>query len=95
MVKDSDRNRFVADRGMSLSTPEILVASKGIIINKQAQIYVDRNANNMSIKVHFLHSHLANFQKDTGVVSDEQGEQFCQDLNVMQACYQVVCSHHK
>ena len=30
----------------------------------------------MSIKVHFLHSHLCRFPENCGDVSDEQGEQF-------------------
>lgn len=43
---------------------------------------------NMSIKLHFLHSHLANFQENLGDVSDEQGERFHQDLKVMEERYQ-------
>ena len=29
---------------------------------------------NMSIKLHFLHCHLANFPEDLGAANDEQGE---------------------
>lgn len=43
---------------------------------------------NMSIKVHFLHSHLANFPENLGDVSDEQGERFHQDFKVMEERYQ-------
>lgn len=43
---------------------------------------------NMSIKVHFLHSHLADFPENLGAVSDEQGERFHQDLKIMEARYQ-------
>ena len=43
---------------------------------------------NMSIKLHFLHSHLANFPENLGDVSDEQGERFHQDLKVMEERYQ-------
>ncbi len=39
---------------------------------------------NMSIKVHFLHSHLDMFPENLGAVSDEQGERFHQDLKVME-----------
>ncbi|KAG8232944.1 hypothetical protein J437_LFUL013109 [Ladona fulva] len=46
-------------------------------------------ARNLSIKVHFLQSHLAEFPKNIGAVSDEQGERFHQDMNVMQECHQV------
>ena len=38
---------------------------------------------NMSIKVHFLHSHLDQFPKNLGDVSDEQGEGFRQDIKTM------------
>lgn len=43
---------------------------------------------NMSIKLHFLHSHLDKFPKNLGHVSDEQGERFHQDLKVMEERYQ-------
>lgn len=43
---------------------------------------------NMSIKLHFLHSHLANFPENLGDFSDEQGERFHQDLKVMEERYQ-------
>lgn len=43
---------------------------------------------NMSIKVHFLHSHLADFPQHLGAVSDEHGERFHQDLKIMEARYQ-------
>ena len=35
---------------------------------------------NMSIKVHFLDSHLVRFPENCGDISDEQGEQFHQDI---------------
>ncbi len=34
----------------------------------------------MSLKIHFLHSHLDFFPKHLGAVSDEQGERFHQDI---------------
>ena len=43
---------------------------------------------NMSIKVHFLHSHLDRFPENLGDVSDEQGERFHQDIKVMEERYQ-------
>ena len=43
---------------------------------------------NMSIKLHFLHCHLVNFPEDLGAVTDEQGERFHQDLEIMEECYQ-------
>ena len=42
----------------------------------------------MSIKVHFLHSHLDKFPINLGDVSDEQGERFHQDIKRMEELYQ-------
>ena len=36
---------------------------------------------NMSIKLHFLHSHLSRSPENLGDVSDEQGERFHQDIS--------------
>ena len=43
---------------------------------------------NMSIKVHFLHSHLDYFPENLGAFSEEQGERFHQDIKVMEKRYQ-------
>ncbi|UYV73968.1 hypothetical protein LAZ67_11001635 [Cordylochernes scorpioides] len=45
---------------------------------------------NMSIKVHYLHSHLDKFPDNLGAYSDEQGERFHQDIEVMKKRYQGV-----
>jgi hypothetical protein len=42
----------------------------------------------MSIKVHFLHSHLDFFRENLGAVSEEQGEMFHQDIQMMEKCYE-------
>jgi hypothetical protein len=42
----------------------------------------------MSLKIHFLHSHLEFFLEDCGEVSDEQGECFHQDISSMEKRYQ-------
>ncbi|KAK2578077.1 hypothetical protein KPH14_001025 [Odynerus spinipes] len=42
---------------------------------------------NMSLKIHFLHSHLDFFPKNLGDVSDEHGERFHQDINVLEQRY--------
>jgi hypothetical protein len=42
----------------------------------------------MSLKVHFLHSHLEFLSANLGAVSDEQGERFHQDISVMERRYQ-------
>jgi hypothetical protein len=42
----------------------------------------------MSLKMHFLHSHLDFFPENLGAVSDEHGERFHQDISVMERRYQ-------
>ena len=43
---------------------------------------------NMSLKVHFLHSHLDFFPENLGAVSDEHGEHFHQEISAMEKRYQ-------
>ena len=43
---------------------------------------------NMSIKIHYLKSHLDSFPENLGSVSDEQGERFNQDIKVRKCRYQ-------
>jgi len=43
---------------------------------------------NMSVKVHFLHSHLDYFPDNLGDYSEEQGERFHQDIKNMEKRYQ-------
>ncbi|GBM64476.1 hypothetical protein AVEN_194234-1 [Araneus ventricosus] len=42
----------------------------------------------MSLKVHFLDSHLDYFPENLGAVSEEQGERFHQDIKEMERRYQ-------
>ena len=42
----------------------------------------------MSIKMHFLSSHLDYFPDNWGDLSEEQGERFHQDIRVMEERYQ-------
>lgn len=66
--------------------------------NRRAENYRDlvehllvtyRNLNcNMSLKIHFLHSHLDFFPSNLGDVSDEHGERFHQDILHMEKRYQ-------
>ena len=42
----------------------------------------------MSIKIHFLFSHLDRFPENLGAVSDEQEERFQQDIKVVEQRYQ-------
>ena len=43
---------------------------------------------NMSLKVHFLNSHLDYFPENLGAVSEEMGERFHQDIQKMENRYQ-------
>ena len=43
---------------------------------------------NMSVKVHFLHSHLSYFPENLGPFREEQGKRFHQDIKVMEKRYQ-------
>jgi hypothetical protein len=43
---------------------------------------------NMSLKIHFLHSHLDFFPPNLGDVSDEHGERFHKDISTMEKRYQ-------
>lgn len=43
---------------------------------------------NMSIKLHYLHSHLDRFPENLGDLSEEQGERFHQDISTMEERYQ-------
>ncbi len=42
----------------------------------------------MSLKIHYLHSHLDFFLKNVVAVSDEQGERFHQDIQAIENHYQ-------
>ena len=42
----------------------------------------------MSLKIHFLHSHLNFFPPNLGAVSDEHGERFYQDITKIESNYQ-------
>jgi hypothetical protein len=42
----------------------------------------------MSLKIHFLHSHLDFFPENCGEVSDEHGERFHKDISSMEKRYQ-------
>ena len=42
----------------------------------------------MSVKMHYLFSHIDRFPKNLGAMSDEQGERFHQDIKEMETRYQ-------
>ena len=51
------------------------------------KLYQDMGCN-MSLKVHFLDSHLDFFPDNLGAVSDEHGERFHQDISALEKMYQ-------
>ena len=55
---------------------------------KNASDMVEYVANLLSLKIHFLHSHLDFFPKNLGAVSDEHGERFHQEISIMERRYQ-------
>ena len=56
-------------------------------IEKLLKSYKDMGCR-MSLKIHFLHSHLNFFLPNLGAVSDEHGEKFHQDITKMESNYQ-------
>jgi len=70
---------------------------KGLLGNRRTQNYEELVNNllqsyqklgcNMSLKIHFLHSHFNFFQEHCGAVSDEHGERFHQDISSMEKRY--------
>lgn len=58
-----------------------------LLVSNMLQAFRDLQCN-MSIKLHFLFSHLNQFPANLGAVSDEQGERFHQDLMTMEERYQ-------
>jgi len=71
---------------------------KGFLENRRAQNYEDLVNNlsqsyqklgcSMSLKIHFLHSHLDFFPENCGAVSDEHEKHFHQDISSMEKRYQ-------
>ena len=59
---------------------------KGIVA-KLLSALQDMGAN-MSIKLHFLYSHLDRFPENLGNLSDEQGERFHHDISELEVRYQ-------
>jgi len=67
------------------------------LVNKLLQSYQKLGCN-MSLKIHFLHSHLNFFPENCGAVNDEQGERFYQDSSsIEKRCQREVelCYAHR
>ena len=65
--------------------------------NNKAENYADLMNNiftfknfgyNMSVKMHYMFSHIDHFTDNLGSMSDEQGERFHQDMKEMEVRYQ-------
>jgi hypothetical protein len=56
------------------------------LVNNLLQSYQKLGCN-MSLKIHFLHSHLDFFPENYGAVTDEHGEHFHQDISSMEKRY--------
>ncbi|KAI6648813.1 hypothetical protein LOD99_7075 [Oopsacas minuta] len=57
------------------------------LINDMLYKFIDLDVN-MSIKVHYLFSHLDRFPENLGDLNEEQGERFLQDIKVIEERYQ-------
>jgi len=57
------------------------------LANKLLQNYQSLGCN-MSLKIHFLHSHLEFFEEKCGAMSDEHGQRFYQDISSIGKRYQ-------
>ena len=63
-----------------------------VCIEKLLMSYEDMGCQ-MSLKIHFLHSHLNFFLPNLGAVSNEHGERFHQDITKMESTYQGKWNH--
>ena len=91
--------RFVAQHLNNCTTAvPFKFVVKGFLGNRRALNYEELVNNllqryqklgcNMSLKIHFLQSHLDFFPENCGVVSDEHGERFHQDISSMEKRYE-------
>ena len=97
LIKDSQFARHMTEHESAAWTAFVLII-KNFLGNYKASNYVELVTNmlssfkdlgcNMSIKVHYLHSHLDHFSKNLGDLSEEHGERFHQDIRVMEERYQ-------
>lgn len=82
----------------SCAWSSFVLVAKNFLGNKKADNYAqlvedmllhfNKLGCNMSIKVHYLHSHLDRFPENLGDFSEEQGERFHQDIKTMENRYQ-------
>ena len=97
LVSDQEFARKMNDKERTAWLSFVAVMAN-FLGNKKADNYETLVANmlsafrnlgcNMSVKLHYLYSHLDRFPENLGAVSDKQGEWFHQDLKTMEECYQ-------
>jgi hypothetical protein len=98
LMKDQDFERSLneSEKAAWRSFQKVV---KNFLGNKKAKNYEDMISElienyraalrcNMSLKMHFLDSHLDSFPQNLGNVSDEHSELFHQDISTMETCYQ-------
>lgn len=92
---DFDKSMTETERNAWASFVQVI---KNFLGNNKAPNYVQLVENmldkfrdlgcNMSIKIHYLHTHLDRFPENLGNLSEEQGERFHQDIKIMENRYQ-------
>ena len=97
LVHDQEFARKMNDKERTAWLSFVAVMTN-FLSNKKADNYETLVANmlsafrnlgcNMSVKLHYLYSHIDRFPVNLGAVSDKQGEPFHQDLETMEDCYQ-------
>ena len=93
-----DQNFITVNELESKTWRSFVKVTTNFLGNKRSDDYVSLVQNmldnyrdigpNMSIKVHFLDSHLHRFPENCGDVSDEHAERFHQDIKIMEARFQ-------
>ncbi|CAH2105278.1 unnamed protein product [Euphydryas editha] len=89
-MDDENDDDFVmdGDKAPNISDAKL---KEGIFIGPQIHLLRNYHAMgvNMSLKIHFLHSHVDFFSENLGAVSDEQSERFHQDLKIFEDRHKV------
>ncbi|UYV74137.1 hypothetical protein LAZ67_11002222 [Cordylochernes scorpioides] len=89
MVKNGEEERGARSRRYPPTQPTTFLQRKVQSRTIEIQEWPNALGCNMSLKIHFLHSHLDFFPDNLGSVSDEHGERFHQDKSSMEKRYQV------
>ena len=97
LIRDPEFKNSMKEVELEVSEAFVLVV-KNFLGNNKARNYVElvnnmltafRNLGcNMSIKMHYLFSHMDRFPENLCSMSDEQGESFHQDLKELETRYQ-------